>query len=110
MCNIELHGSDDGYSPSAMQKALQTFEQRDTSIQSITAAVLQKKIHSTHSTLHDIMYSGKAKEKSSRGPPSYFTEVEEEELTSFFKSYTDIGYNHTLLQTLALVQSSSIER
>lgn len=87
-----------GYTAGAMQEALQAVEQGGTSIRSAA-----KRFNVARSTLHDHV-SGKVKEGAARGPPTYLTEVEEEELASFFLRCANIGYGHTLEQALALVQ------
>ena len=56
------------------------------------------------STLHDRI-TGKVQEGAKRGPPTYLTLEEEEELASFLLRCADIGYAHSLPQVLALVQN-----
>jgi len=61
-----------------MQEALPAVEQGATSFQSTA-----ERFKVARSTLHDHA-SGKVKEGASHGPPTYLTEIEEEELASFF--------------------------
>jgi len=82
-----------------MQEALQAVQQGGTSIRSAA-----KRFNIARSTLYDHV-SGKVKEGATCGPPTYLTEVEEEEIARFFIRCADIGYGHTLQQALALVQS-----
>lgn len=83
---------------SNMQKALAAVDKGE----SIRSAALRFSV--ARSTLHDRV-SGKVKEGSKRGPPTYLTIEEEEELASFLLRCADIGYAHSLPQVLALVQN-----
>ena len=56
------------------------------------------------STSHDRV-SGKVQEGAKRGPPTYLTIEEEEELANFLLRCADIGYPHSLPLALALVQN-----
>lgn len=81
-----------------MQKALAAVDQGE----SIRSAALPFGV--ARSTLHDRV-TRKVQEGTKRGPPTYLTLEEEEELASFLLRCADIGYAHSLPQVLALVQS-----
>ena len=80
-----------------IQKAMAAVD-KGGSIQ--TAAI---KFNITHSTLHDKV-KGKAKMGARHGPTSYLTTEEEEELANFLVPCAEIGYAHSFVQVLLLVQ------
>ena len=81
-----------------MHLALAAVDQGET----IRSAALRFGV--ARSTLHDRI-TGKVQEGAKRGPPTYLTLEEEEELASFLLRCADIGYAHSLPQVLALVQN-----
>ena len=81
-----------------MQKAMAAVDKGE----SIRTAAI--KFDVPRSTLHDRV-TGKVKMGARRGPPSYLTIEEEDELTNFLIRCAEIGYAHSLPQVLSLVQN-----
>ena len=80
-----------------MQKAMAAVDKGE----SIRTAAI--KFNIPRSTLHDRI-KGKVKMGARRGPASYLTTEEEEELANFLVRCAEIGYAHSLSQVLSLVQ------
>ena len=57
------------------------------------------------STLHDRV-SGHIQHGATSGPPRYLSDEEEKELAEFLRNCAKVGYAHTRLQVMALVQQT----
>ena len=56
-------------------------------------------------TLHDRLV-GRVEHGSKSGPRKYLTTLEEEELVSFLRNCSSVGYSKTRKETLAIVQAA----